>query len=184
MFESLPEWRLLLLFVAILAVPLVIGAWLNHYLFTEGGVSAGLAGMLAFAMFGISTAVRIAGGRLSGGGASPVLLAGAAPLVAAAGVALLAIEPSLGAAAVAVVLMGVGFALPYATMYDEGERLLADDPVLSLTFLTVGANAAPIFAIPLFGAALADDHGEGAFAILAAFVALAGLANLRPATRA
>jgi hypothetical protein len=26
--------------------------------------------------------------------------------------------------------MGIGFALPYATMFDEGERLLEDDPVL------------------------------------------------------
>jgi MFS family permease len=181
--RSLPEWRLMLLFVAILSVPLVISAWLNHYLITEGGVSAGLAGLLAFAMFGLSTAVRIAGGRLSGGGASPVLLAGVAPLVASVGVAVVALEPSLAGATVAVVLMGLGFALPYATMFDEGERLLADDPVLSLTFLTVGANAMPIFAIPLIGSALADGHGEAAFAILAVFVALAGLANLRPAVR-
>jgi DHA1 family inner membrane transport protein len=179
--RSLPEWRLLLLFVAILSVPLVISAWLNHYLITEGGLSAGLAGLLAFAMFGLSTVVRIAGGRLSGGGASLVLLAGVAPLVASAGVAVVALEPSLGGATVAVVLMGIGFALPYATMFDEGERLLADDPVLSLTFLTVGANATPILAIPLIGSALANGHGQEAFAILAGFVALAGLVNLRPA---
>jgi hypothetical protein len=110
-----------------------------------------------------------------------VLLAGVAPLVASAGVAVVALEPSLGGATVAVVLMGIGFALPYATMFDEGERLLADDPVLSLTFLTVGANATPIFAIPLIGSALANGHGQEAFAILAGFVALAGLVNLRPA---
>jgi hypothetical protein len=84
---------------------------------------------------------------------------------------------------VAIVLMGIGFALPYATMFDEGERLLEDDPVLSLTFLTVGANAAPIWAIPLIGSALSDGHGEAAFLVLAAFVALAGVTNLRPAVR-
>jgi MFS family permease len=182
--RELPEWRLLLLFVATLAVPLVIGAWLNHYLITEGGLAAGAAGLLAFAMFGLATAVRIAGGRLARRGVSTTLLAGVAPLVAAAGVVLVGVDPSPAAATLAVALMGVGFALPYATMYDEGERLLADDPVLSLTFLTAGANATPIVAIPLVGGALTAGDGEAAFAVLAAFVALAGLANLRPAVRA
>jgi hypothetical protein len=35
--------------------------------------------------------------------------------------------------------------------------------------------------IPLLGAALADGSGEAAFVALAAFCALAGAANLRPA---
>jgi len=61
--RSLPEWRLLFLFVAILAVPLVIGAWFNHYLIIEGGIRAGVAGLLAFSLFGLCTLVRIAGGR-------------------------------------------------------------------------------------------------------------------------
>jgi hypothetical protein len=61
--------------------------------------------------------------------------------------------------------------------------LLADDPVLSLTFLTVGANATPIWAIPLVGSALSSGHGEAAFLALAGFVAIAGVANLRPAVR-
>jgi hypothetical protein len=180
---SLPEWRLLLLFVAILAVPLVIGAWFNHYLITQGGISAGVAGLLAFSLFGICTLVRIVGGRRAGRGGSPVALAGVAPIVAAGGVALVAVEPAIGGALVGIALMGVGFALPYATMFDEGERLLEDDPVLSLTLLTVGANATPIWAIPLIGSALDDGHGEAAFLVLAAFVALAGVANLRPAVR-
>ena len=181
--RSLPEWRLLLLFVAILAVPLVISAWFNHYLITEGGISAGIAGLLAFSLFGLCTLVRIAGGREAGRGGSPVALAGIAPIVAAAGIALFAVASGIGGAIVAIVLMGIGFALPYATMFDEGERLLEGDPVLSLTFLTVGANATPIWAIPLIGSALSGGHGEAAFLVLAAFVALAGVTNLRPAAR-
>jgi hypothetical protein len=103
--------------------------------------------------------------------------------VAAAGIALFAIAPEIGGAIVAIVLMGIGFALPYATMFDEGERLLEDDPVLSLTFLTVGANATPIWAIPVIGSALSTGHGETAFLVLAALVALAGVTNLHPAVR-
>lgn len=181
--RSLPEWRLLLLFVAILAAPLVISAWFNHYLITDGGTGAGVAGLLAFALFGLCTMVRIVGGREAGRGGSPVALAGVAPIIAAGGIALFAAVPEIGGAVAAIVLMGVGFALPYATMFDEGERLLADDPVLSLTFLTVGANATPIWAIPVIGSALSAGHGEAAFLVLAGFVALAGLANLRPAVR-
>lgn len=181
--RSLPEWRLLLLFVAILAVPLVIGAWFNHYLITQGGISAGVAGLLAFSLFGLCTLVRIAGGREAGRGGSPVALAGVAPIVAGGGIALFAVAPEIGGAIAAIVLMGIGFALPYATMFDEGERLLEDDPVLSLTFLIVGANATPIWAVPLIGSALSAGHGEAAFLVLAAFVALAGVTNLSPAVR-
>jgi nitrate/nitrite transporter NarK len=181
--RSLPEWRLLLLFVAILAVPLVISAWFNHYLIAEGGISPGVAGLLAFALFGMCTLVRIVGGRDAGRGGSPVALAGVAPIVAGGGLALFAAKPEIAGAIASILLMGVGFALPYATMFDEGERLLADDPVLSLTFLTVGANATPIWAIPLVGSALSSGHGEAAFLALAGFVAIAGVANLRTAVR-
>ena len=114
---------------------------------------------------------------------STAALAGVAPIVAAGGIALFAVVPEIGGAVAAILLMGVGFALPYATMFDEGERLLAGDPVLSLTFLTVGANATPIWAIPLIGSVLSSGDGEVAFLVLAGFVALAGIANLRPAMR-
>jgi hypothetical protein len=116
-------------------------------------------------------------------GGSPVALAGIAPIVTGGSIALFAVAPEIGGAVVAIVFMGVGFALPYATMFDEGERLLEDDPVLSLTFLTVGANATPIWAVPLIGSALSAGHGEAAFLVLAAFVALDGITNLCPAVR-
>jgi MFS family permease len=182
--ESAPELRLLLLFTAALAIPLVISAWLNHYLATAGGIRPGLAGVLAFSMFGISAVVRLGSGRLAAAGASPALLAGAAPLVAAAGVALVAVEPKLGGAVPGIILMGSGFALPYAVMYDEAERLFPEAPVASLSFLSSGANVIPIFAVPLVGSALESGDAEAVFIAMAAFVTFAGVANLRPARRA
>lgn len=183
MIESGPELRLLLLFAAALGIPLVISAWLNHYLATSGGIAPGLAGVLAFSMFAISTAIRIASGRLAAGGASPILLAGAAPLAAALGVAVVAVEPALSGAIPGIALMGVGFALPYAVMYDEAERLFPAAPVASLSYLSSGANLIPIFAIPLLGSALEHGDAEPALLAMAAFVAVAGIANLRPALR-
>jgi hypothetical protein len=83
----------------------------------------------------------------------------------------------------AVVLMGAGFALPYAAMQVEAEWLLPSEPVAPTSFLTLIANAMPIAVIPLVGSALEADHGERALLILAAFIAVAAVLNLRPPTR-
>jgi hypothetical protein len=60
---------------------------------------------------------------------------------------------------------------------------LPPEPVAPMSFLTLIANAMPIAVIPLIGSALEGGHGERAFLILAAFVAVAGVLNLRPPTR-
>jgi MFS family permease len=179
--ESAPEWRLLLLFAGVLGIPLVVSAWLSHYLTAAGGLTPGVAGILAFLLFGISTVVRLGSGRLAARGFSPTALAGVAPLVGSVGMVLMSVEPSLAGALPGVVLMGIGFALPYAVMYDEAERLFPSAPVASLSFLTSGANVIPIFAAPLVGAALEHGSGEEGMLALTAFVVLAGIANLRPA---
>jgi hypothetical protein len=83
----------------------------------------------------------------------------------------------------AVVLMGAGFALPYATMQVEAQWLLPSEPVAPTSFLTLIANAMPIAVIPLVGSALEAGHGERALLILAAFVAVAAVLNLRPPAR-
>jgi predicted MFS family arabinose efflux permease len=181
--DSAPEWRLLLLFAGVAGIPLVVSAWLSHYLTSAGGLTPGLAGILAFLLFGISAVIRVSSGRLAARGFSPVVLAGVAPLVGSVGMVLMAVEPSLAGALPGVVLMGVGFALPYAVMYDEAERLFPEAPVASLSFLSSGANVIPIVAIPLVGAALEHGSGEVAMLALSAVVVLAGAANLRPAAR-
>ena len=83
----------------------------------------------------------------------------------------------------AVLLMGSGFALPYAVMLVEAQWLFPVEPVAPLSLLTLLSNAVPIVAVPAVGSALEKGNGELAFAILAAFVAVAGLLNVRPPTR-
>lgn len=175
-------WRLALLFVATLTVPMIVGAWLVQYL-TAGGMTAALAGALAFVLFASSAAMRFAGGRLSAAGESSALLAGASPLLAAAGIALVAIDQSTIAVACAVLLMGVGFALPYAVMLVEAQWLFPAEPVAPLSLLTLLANAVPIAAIPLVGSALEAGRGDLALLVLAGVVAVAGVVNVRPPTR-
>jgi MFS family permease len=175
-------WRLALLFVATLTVPMMVGAWLVQYL-VGAGMQAALAGGLSFVLFASSAAMRFAGGRLSAGGWAPALLAGAAPLLAAAGIGLLAFDQSTVVVLAAVLLMGSGFALPYAVMLVEAQWLFPAEPVAPLSLLTLLANAVPIVAIPVVGTALEEGSGDVAFVVLAAVVAVAGLLNVRPPTR-
>jgi len=173
-------WRIELLGNATLDVPLVVGAWLVHYLTTGDGLSAGTAGALAFALFGISAVMRDIAGRITAAGASPSLLVIVGLGTAAAGLVLLGQGRSLGLVMAAIVLIGVGLSLPYPLYYDEAERVLPDRPVGSLGLLQVGNGVFPIPVVPLFGGALASGDADIAFAALAAFSVLTLALNVRP----
>lgn len=80
---------------------------------------------------------------------------------------------------IAVVLMGIGFAIPYTPIFDAGEHVFPDTPVASLSLFTFVSNGSPMLLIPLVGAALEASEGELALLVLAAFVLTAGLINLR-----
>ena len=174
-------WRLELLTIASLAVPFVIGAWLVHYLITEGGLSATDAGLVAFALFGVSALARDLGGRLLAHGTRHGVLSLAGFATAAAGLAVLAIEPSPGGALVATVLIGVGLSLPYGIAYEEGVRVIPGSPTGGLGLLQALANVFPIPVTPLLGAALASGDATAGWLALATFVLLAGLLNSRAA---
>jgi hypothetical protein len=177
----LPAWRLELLFMTALGVPYVIGIWLIPYLTGDVAFSLGFAGVLAVVMFATSAVLRPEGARLEASGTSLGLLGGVAPIIAAAGLALLAVS-DIGALAVAgVVLAGIGFAVPYGAMYDEAQRLFPDARVAAVGMFSVGANVLPALLLPLVGAAIAHDRGEIAMIGLAAISVLAGALNLRPA---
>jgi predicted MFS family arabinose efflux permease len=179
-FSRLAFWRISLLGVATLGVPFVIGAWLIAYLTGDDAFGSGLAGLVSFGLFALTAVMRYVGGRLSAGGTPPGILAAGSCLIAAAGIAVLAIDNEAMPALVAVALMGLGMSLPAALAYDEAERVLPGKPLGGLGLMQAIANAFPIAALPLVGVALDDGNAEAGFLGLAAFVLLAGLANLRP----
>ena len=119
----LPAWRLELLFMTALGVPYVIGIWLIPYLTGDVAFSLGFAGVLAVVMFATSAVLRPEGARLEASGTSLALLGGVAPMIAGAGLALLAVSDIAPLAVAGVVLAGIGFAVPYGAMYDEAQRL-------------------------------------------------------------
>ena len=171
-------YRLALLFVSIYGVPLTLGAWLIEYLGREGDVEKALAGGIAFLLFGLSAAVRIFGARLQQRGVPHKLLCGSLAL-AAVGITALVLDPVAALAFAAVVLMAVGFGIPYATALTEAQELFPQAPGEPVALMTLAALIPPIVAIPLVGHALSRGKGELAFALIAAFVVLAALANLR-----
>ena len=172
-------WRLVALFVAANGVPLIVSAWLVAFLAKEAGVRTAVAGTLAFVLFGLTTVVRPVGPRIIRGRRAFAVLAGGGLLIAAGGLAALAASRSITVASLAVVLMGAGFALPYAVLIDAAERLFPGKAAATLAIAQTGPNVVPIVVIPLIGSALSGRNGTWAFLILAAFVAAVAVANLR-----
>jgi hypothetical protein len=174
-------WRLELLFTTALGVPYVLGVWLVPFLITDTGLSAEAAGLLGVAMYALTTVLRPEGARLDAEGRSTAALGGLAPIVASLGLVLLAVSDGVVLALVGVALAGAGFAIPYATMYDEAERLFPGARVAAVGLFSVGGNVLPLALMPLIGAAISNGDGELALLALAAVPLLSGLANLRPA---
>jgi len=171
-------YRLSLLFISIYGVPMVLSAWLIEYLSREGDVEKALAGAIAFLLFGLSAAVRVYGAQLQQRGVRHALLCGALGL-AAVGIVALVLDPVAALAFAAVVLIAVGFGIPYATALTEAQELFPQAPGEPVALMTLAALIPPIAAIPIVGHALSRGDGELAFVLLALFVVLATLANLR-----
>jgi MFS family permease len=165
------------LFIAVLSIPLVMSAWIIYYLI-EDGMSHALAGAFGFLLFLLAMIFRPLGGRLDAAGWSPLAICALGVTLGAAGLGAMAIDRGLPYAIAAVVLMGIGFALPYAPLFDAGERVFSRTPVGSLSMFTFAANISPMLLIPLVGAALEGADGEFVLLALAAFVMASLLVNL------
>ena len=173
-------WRVQLLGITTLTIPLIIGAWLVHFLIIGYGMSAAGAGALAFTLFGLSAVMRDIAGRMTAAGDNPARLVIVGLALGGGGLFLLGVGDSTLAAVISLVLMAVGLSLPYPLYYDEAERVLPDRPMGSLGLMQVGTGIFPIFVIPAFGAALASGDADLAFAGLAAFTVLTLVLNARP----
>jgi cyanate permease len=169
-------WPVALLFVLVAGIPLVVGAWIVHYLTSDDAMSAGVAGIVGFLLFAVSTAARPVGGRVDERH-HPLLLA-ASPFLAAAGLGLLAVDNAPALAVAAIVVLGVGFSIPYAVSYVRAEDLVPGRPTVGLSAELLVVNVTPMVVTPLVGAALDGGHARAAWLALAVFAAVAGAANL------
>ena len=175
--RRLAFWELMLLYVFTNLVPLVISTWLIHYLTAGGNMGPGVAGALGFALFGATTVARVAGARPGRVGQPTLILA--STLLAAAALVALALDRSPAVAAPAVVVLGVGFALPYAVMISRSQSLDPEDPAVAMSVVQVLPNAMPVLAIPLMGWALDRGDGDAAFVAFAVYALVTAVANVR-----
>ncbi len=171
-------YRLSMLFISIYGVPMVLSAWLIEYLLRDGDARKALAGVIAFLLFGLSAAVRVVGARLQERGLSHTYLVGSLGL-AAIGIGAITFDPVTAVAFGAVVLIGAGLGIPYATALTEAQDLFPRAPGEPVALMTIAALIPPIIVIPLVGHAISRGDGDIAFGLLAIFVVLATLANLR-----
>jgi predicted MFS family arabinose efflux permease len=171
-------YRLALLFISIYGVPMILSAWLIQFLYDEGGIRTSLGGLVAFLSFGVSAAVRVFGASLEAWGISHVYLTGALGL-SAIGLAAIALEPTVAIAFAGVILLGIGFGIPYATALTEAQELYPEAPGEPMALMTLFALIPPVAVIPLVGHAISIGHGDVAFGALAVLLLLATLLNLR-----
>lgn len=171
-------YRLSLLFISIYGVPMILGAWMIEYLSSEGDVTKSAAGLASFLLFGLSAVMRMTGADLKADGWSHKVLCGSLGL-AAAGLAAIAVDPAVGAAFGGAVLLATGFGLPYATALTEAQDLYPEEPAEPLALMTLVALLLPIIVIPIVGDSIAGGTGDVAFGILALFLLVATVLNLR-----
>ena len=173
-----PFWRDDLLFVFVNAIPIVVGAWLLHYLSIHHGLGSGVAGAFGFVLFGMQAIARPLGGKLASSGRVRLLLATLGPALGALGLLVLAIDRTEAIAALVIVVMGLGFGFPYAIAYQRIEDVIEGNPELGLAVGLQGVNFTAIVIVPLVGAALEHGYGRLSFILLAVYCVATGLASL------
>ena len=171
-------WQLIVLFIAANGITILVSSWLIQYLVNHGQ-HRWIAGALGFVLFAVTAAVREFSGQLAVGSPEAQRLAAAGPLLTAAGLAGLAVDTAALPALAWVILMGAGFALPYALVIERAQRLFPDARAEVIAVLQTGPNVVPMAVIPAIGAALDAGHGADAWLALAAFLVAAALLNLR-----
>jgi predicted MFS family arabinose efflux permease len=170
-------WRLMLLFIAANGITIIVSTWLIQYLVAHGGNHAWYAGLLGFILFAVTAAVRELSGRFAEAGPGAQRLAAISPLLTAAGLVGLALNAHPLPALLWVIMMGAGFALPYALVVERAQRLFPDSRAEVIAFLQTGPNIVPMIVVPIIGAALDAGNGPAAWLAIAAFLVVAAAVN-------
>jgi nitrate/nitrite transporter NarK len=173
-------WRIAVLHSATFGSSIVVGAWIIEYLDAGGAtsrVTAGLIGALLLTLTGLG---RPVGGWLVAHGAAWGLVAVAGALATAAGLAALVISRDLAVVLPASLLVGVGFALPFAATFHAAVRAEPDRAASASALVNLLAASFALVAAPLVGLDLDRADGRLSFGLLAALALLAAVLNRRP----
>ena len=180
--RSGPLWRLTMIHSASFGASLVIGAWIVTHL-VDGNASTFVAGMIGLAMLGVAAVGRPIGGELAQRGIPWLLLGPVSVVVCGIGLLLLALSPPTWAAALVSLLVGIGLALPFSSVFAQSVAVEPRYPAAAIAFVNMSGAVFALVFTPIAGVLL--DHAEGwaAFTLLGVFAFASAIVAREPRGR-
>lgn len=165
-------WLLALVHMCGFGMAIVVGTWVTLYLVEAFAMPIAAAGLIGSLTLVTGIAARTAGGVILERGVRPVRLIRAGLLLAAVGLAALALAPNLAVAIVALIATGMGVGLPYAAAFNGGAASAPRSPASAQAVVGLGGLLSAIFGPPLVGTLL-DATGDFSAGFLSLTVVIA-----------
>lgn len=180
--RSGPLWRLAMIHSASFGASLVIGAWIVTHL-VDGDATTFVAGMIGLAMLGVAAIGRPIGGELAQRGTSWLLLGPVSVVVCGIGLLLLALSPPTWVAALVSLLVGIGLALPFSSVFAQSVAVEPRYPAAAIAFVNMSGAVFALIFTPIAGVLLDHAQGWAAFSLLGVFAFASAVVARHPHDR-
>ena len=161
-------WLLALSHMCGFGMAIVVSTWVTLYLEDAFRLSLAAAGLLGSLTLVTGIVSRASGGAILEAGLGPVRLVRAGLALAAAGLTMVALAPTLPVAIAGLIVTGLGVGFPYAAVFNGAAASAPMSPASAQAFVGWGGLLTAIFGPPLVGTLL-DTTGS----FTAGFLALA-----------
>jgi cyanate permease len=158
---------------------MVVGTWVVTYVAQGFGLALAVAGLFGSVVLVVGILARTSGGLILERGIPPIRLIRLGLTLAVAGLATMALAPSLPVALVGLVATGLGVGFPYAAVFNGAAASVPSSPASAQAFVGWGGVMTAIVGPPFVGALLDLGGGfAGGFLAIAGFAALVLVATL------
>jgi len=173
-------WLLALCHMCGFGMAIVIGTWVTLYLVDAFGLPIAAAGLIGSLTLVTGIAARASGGVILEGGVRPVRLIRAGLALAAIGLTMIALAPTLPVAIVGLVVTGLGVGFPYAAVFNGAAASVRTSPASAQAIVGWGGLLTAVFGPPLVGTLLdaTGDFAAGFLTFAAIVVAVLVLTSL------
>ncbi len=173
-------WLLALSHMCGFGMAIVVSTWVTLYLEDAFRLSLAAAGLLGSLTLVTGILSRASGGAILEAGLGPVRLVRAGLALAAAGLTIVALAPTLPVAIAGLIVTGLGVGFPYAAVFNGAAASAPMSPASAQAIVGWGGLLTAIFGPPLVGTLL-DATGSftaGFLALAAIVVAILALTSL------
>ena len=173
-------WLLALSHMCGFGMAIVVSTWVTLYLEDAFRLSLAAAGLLGSLTLVTGIVSRASGGAILEAGLGPVRLVRAGLALAAAGLTMVALAPTLPVAIAGLLVTGLGVGFPYAAVFNGAAASAPTSPASAQAIVGWGGLLTAIFGPPLVGTLL-DATGSftaGFLALAAIVVAILVLTSL------